>query len=152
MDLKNARIRSNPPLATSTPVRGPIILSHKVKYHGAIAWCNQTRVQGLLLYMFQLYFHYLISTFSEPCYNSSTARARHLPCAPPPPPEPATEIVTYVNSNICSCIYMCINMIVVVKYLFRLLEPWSREVLGGSGRFCGVQGLLYTCYNSIFTI
>ena len=71
MDLKNARIRSNPPLATSTPVQGPIILSHKVKYHGAIAWCNQTRVQGLLLYMFQLYFHYLISIFSEPCYNSS---------------------------------------------------------------------------------
>ena len=88
--------RSNPPLATSTPVRGPIILSHKVKYHGAIAWCNQTRVQGLLLYMFQLYFHYLISTFSEPCYNSSTARARHHPCAPPPPPESAHR-----NSNIC---------------------------------------------------
>ena len=81
MDLKNVRTRSNLPLATSTPVRGPIILSHKVKYHGAIAWCNQTRVQGLLLYMFQLYFHYLISTFSEPCYNSSTARARHHPCA-----------------------------------------------------------------------
>merc|ERR1712030_118637 len=26
---------------------------------------------GFTIYMLQLYFHYLISTFSEPCYNST---------------------------------------------------------------------------------
>merc|ERR1712120_70009 len=34
---------------------------------GGAVWC--CGAQGLLLYMLQLYFHYLISTFSEPCYN-----------------------------------------------------------------------------------
>merc|ERR1712030_224075 len=43
-------------------------------------WCL---VQGLLSYMLQLYLHYLISTFSEPCYNSTpkshiNSKKRHI--------------------------------------------------------------------------
>merc|ERR1711984_72948 len=43
-------------------------------------------VQGLLLYMLQLYFHYLISTFSEPCYNS-TPKKSHQPQKVTLPPQ-----------------------------------------------------------------
>merc|ERR1712082_237601 len=49
--------------------RGIWVVSSMSREPCGAVWCRGA--QGLLLYMLQLYFHYLISTFSEPCYNST---------------------------------------------------------------------------------